>query len=100
VKQHGTTIGGLSGTLLVVGVTLSRVNILRRWSWRLSPRRPGCSGSRHHAAELLAEYAAKAGAPAQPERGQRFFNTGFGREFGWSCASCHGAVPTRPVPTN
>jgi Domain of unknown function (DUF1924) len=47
-------------------------------------------------AELLAEYTAKAGAPAQPERGQRFFNTNFGREFGWSCGSCHGAVPTMP----
>ena len=46
-------------------------------------------------AELLAEYTAKAGAPAQPERGQRFFNTNFGRDFGWSCGSCHGAVPTQ-----
>ena len=46
-------------------------------------------------AELLAGYTAKAGAPPSAERGQKFFNTNFGRDFGWSCASCHGAVPTR-----
>lgn len=55
-----------------------------------------CAAQAATPAELLAEYTAKAGAPAQPERGQRFFNTNFGREFGWSCASCHGAVPTKP----
>ncbi len=43
-------------------------------------------------AELLAGYSASAGAPAQPQRGQRLFTTAQGRE--WSCASCHGAVPT------
>ena len=46
-------------------------------------------------AELLAGYSAKAGAAASPERGQRFFTTNFGRDFGWSCSSCHGAVPTQ-----
>jgi hypothetical protein len=46
-------------------------------------------------ANLLADYAAKAGAPASPERGQKLFNTAFGREFGWTCASCHGAVPVK-----
>ena len=46
-------------------------------------------------AELLAAYTAKAGAPASPERGQRLFTTNFGRELGWSCSSCHGAVPTQ-----
>lgn len=46
-------------------------------------------------AELLAAYTAKAGAPAQPERGQKFFNTNFGREMGLSCSSCHGATPVR-----
>ena len=46
-------------------------------------------------AALLAEYTAKAGAPASAERGQKLFNTNFGKEFGWSCASCHGAMPTR-----
>jgi len=46
-------------------------------------------------AELLAAYTAKAGAPASAERGQKFFNTNFGRDFGWSCATCHGAEPTK-----
>ena len=44
--------------------------------------------------ELLADYTAKAGAPASPERGQKFFTTNFGKEMGFSCSSCHGAVPT------
>jgi hypothetical protein len=46
-------------------------------------------------AELLAAYTAQAGAPPSPERGQKLFNTDFKRDFGWSCASCHGAVPTQ-----
>lgn len=45
-------------------------------------------------AELLAIYTAQAGAPANAERGQKLFTTNFGRDFGWSCSSCHGAVPT------
>lgn len=45
--------------------------------------------------ELLAEYTAKAGAPASPERGQKFFTTNFGKEMGFSCSSCHGAVPVK-----
>ena len=44
-------------------------------------------------AELEAGYTAKAGAPANAQRGQQFFTTRHGRE--WSCSSCHGAVPTR-----
>lgn len=44
-------------------------------------------------AEQLAGYTAEAGAPAAPARGQQFFTTTHGRE--WSCASCHGAVPTQ-----
>jgi len=43
-------------------------------------------------AELLAAYTAQAGSPASPERGQRFFNQKFGRDFE-NCAECHGAVP-------
>jgi mono/diheme cytochrome c family protein len=43
-------------------------------------------------AELLAQYSAQAGAPAVPARGQQLFTARHGRE--WSCASCHGAVPT------
>jgi len=44
-------------------------------------------------AEQLAGYTAQAGAPAVPARGQQFFNTRHGKE--WSCASCHGALPTQ-----
>jgi hypothetical protein len=45
-------------------------------------------------AEQLAGYVARAGAPADPARGQQFFTARHGRE--WSCASCHGTVPTQP----
>ncbi len=44
-------------------------------------------------AEQLASYAAQAGAPPAPARGQQLFTSTHGRE--WSCASCHGAVPTQ-----
>jgi Domain of unknown function (DUF1924) len=47
-------------------------------------------------AELLAGYVAQAGAPPSPERGEKLFNTNFGKELGLSCSSCHGAVPTKP----
>jgi hypothetical protein len=47
-------------------------------------------------ADLLASYRSQAGAAPSPERGQKLFTTNFGREFGWSCASCHGASPTTP----
>lgn len=46
-------------------------------------------------ADMLAGYSAQAAAPASPERGQRFFNTNHGQDFGWSCASCHTADPTK-----
>jgi hypothetical protein len=46
-------------------------------------------------AELLAGYSAEARAAPSPERGKTLFTTNFGREMGWSCASCHGAVPTK-----
>lgn len=46
-------------------------------------------------AELLAGYVAQAGAPANAERGEKLFTTNFGKDLGLSCASCHGAVPTR-----
>jgi mono/diheme cytochrome c family protein len=45
--------------------------------------------------ELLAEYTAKAGSPPVPERGQKMFTTNFGKELGFSCSSCHGAVPVK-----
>ena len=44
-------------------------------------------------AELLAGYTAQAGTPAQAARGQAFFNSKQGKD--WTCASCHGAVPTQ-----
>ncbi|MHB1175926.1 MAG: DUF1924 domain-containing protein [Sulfuriferula sp.] len=46
------------------------------------------------APELLSGYTAQAGSPAVSARGQQFFTARHGRE--WSCASCHGAVPTKP----
>lgn len=52
-------------------------------------------GARAHAvtpSELLAEYGARAGSPPSPASGQQFFTTRHGAA--WSCASCHGAVPT------
>jgi len=44
-------------------------------------------------ADLLAGYTAQAGAPAQAARGEAFFNSKHGKD--WTCASCHGAVPTQ-----
>lgn len=43
--------------------------------------------------QVLRGYEAAAGAPGRPERGQLFFTSRHGGD--WSCASCHGAVPTR-----
>jgi hypothetical protein len=43
--------------------------------------------------ELLAGYSQQAGGVPQPTKGQAFFNSRQGRD--WSCASCHGAVPTQ-----
>jgi cytochrome c peroxidase len=56
-----------------------------------------CAASTHAATatELLAAYSKEAGAAASPERGKKLFNTNFGRDFGWSCASCHGTDPTK-----
>jgi mono/diheme cytochrome c family protein len=45
-------------------------------------------------AELQAAYSAQSGAEASPVRGRQLFTTPHGRE--WSCASCHGSVPTQP----
>ena len=42
-------------------------------------------------AELLAQYEAQAGKPANPARGQQFFTSRHGQE--WRCSSCHGTVP-------
>lgn len=43
--------------------------------------------------KLLSDYTAQAGSAAVPARGQQLFTTRHGRE--WSCAACHGAVPTQ-----
>jgi len=43
--------------------------------------------------ELLQGYAAQAGTATSPQRGEQFFNATHGKE--WSCASCHGTVPTQ-----
>lgn len=44
-------------------------------------------------AEMLSGYTAQAGKSADPARGQKIFTTRQGGE--WSCASCHGALPTQ-----
>jgi len=45
-------------------------------------------------ADVLASYRAAAGnAAAAADRGQKLFTATHGRE--WSCASCHGALPTQ-----
>lgn len=55
----------------------------------LSPRM-ACAAT---PAELLSDYSAQAGSPPSPARGQQFFTARHGRQ--WSCASCHGAVPSQ-----
>ncbi|MFO1198354.1 MAG: DUF1924 domain-containing protein [Burkholderiaceae bacterium] len=44
-------------------------------------------------ARQLAHWSAQAGSPGDASRGRAFFNARHGGE--WSCASCHGAPPTR-----
>jgi cytochrome c553 len=43
-------------------------------------------------AELLAGYAAEAGAAPDAQRGRVFFTSRHGQE--WTCATCHGNPPT------
>lgn len=43
--------------------------------------------------EVLSGYTASAGGTPVLARGQDFFTNTHGRE--WSCASCHGALPTQ-----
>lgn len=57
----------------------------------------GLAAATAHAAtpaQLLSGYTAQAGAAPSPARGQQFFTSTHGRD--WSCASCHGQVPTGP----
>lgn len=44
--------------------------------------------------DLLAGYVAQAGIAPNPARGQQLFVNRHGQQ--WACASCHGALPTRP----
>ena len=44
--------------------------------------------------DLQAAYGALSGTPAEPDRGRQLFTTP--HEHEWSCASCHGGVPTQP----
>ena len=44
-------------------------------------------------ADLLIGYSSLSGAAAVTARGQEFFTKTHGKE--WSCAACHGAVPTQ-----
>ncbi|MBI1889477.1 MAG: DUF1924 domain-containing protein [Burkholderiales bacterium] len=44
-------------------------------------------------AELLSGYTSRSGTLASSARGREFFTSKHGHE--WSCASCHGAVPTQ-----
>lgn len=54
----------------------------------------GISARASAPADILAGYRAAAGsAPVAADLGQRLFTTGHGRE--WSCASCHGVLPTQ-----
>jgi len=45
-------------------------------------------------AQQLERFNVAAGTPGQAERGRDFFTRRHGGE--WSCASCHGQLPTRP----
>ena len=45
------------------------------------------------APELISAYSTLSGVTPSPARGHDFFTQTHGRE--WSCASCHGAVPTQ-----
>lgn len=65
--------------------TLSRVLILS--SAALGPLAQAITP-----AEQLAAYSARAGAAAQPARGQQLFTSKHGQD--WSCSSCHTATPT------
>jgi hypothetical protein len=45
-------------------------------------------------ADLQSAYSGLSATAAVPDRGQQLFTNRHGRE--WSCATCHGAVPTQP----
>jgi mono/diheme cytochrome c family protein len=61
-------------------------------AWLCAAALVGPVASAATATDLLAGYRANGPAPSAA-RGQALFTTTHGRE--WSCASCHGATPTR-----
>lgn len=69
--------------------------LLRCWPLTLAFALPAWGAPDTTPEKLLAAYTAQAGAPASPERGEKLFNTNFGRDLGLSCASCHGAAPNK-----
>ena len=69
--------------------------LLRCWPLAVAMALPAWAAPDTTPQKLLAAYSAQAGAPASPERGEKMFNTNFGRELGLSCASCHGAAPQK-----
>ena len=69
--------------------------LLRCWPLAVAMALPAWAAPDTTPQKLLAAYTAQAGAPASPERGEKMFNTNFGRELGLSCASCHGAAPQK-----
>jgi mono/diheme cytochrome c family protein len=69
--------------------------LLRCWPLVLAAAGPAWAAEPTTPAQLLAAYTAQAGTAASPERGQKLFNTNFGRELGLSCASCHGKAPQK-----
>jgi len=69
--------------------------LLRCWPLALAVALPAWGAPDTTPQKLLAAYTAQAGAPASPERGEKLFNTNFGRDLGLSCASCHGATPNK-----
>lgn len=69
--------------------------LLRCWPLALTLVWPAWGADPTTPTQLLAAYTAQAGAPPSPERGQKLFNTNFGRVLGLSCASCHGASPQK-----
>jgi hypothetical protein len=68
-------------------------SLLRCWPLALVAALPAWAAQNTTPEQLLAEYAAKAGSPPSAERGQKLYNTNFGRDLGLSCASCHGDDP-------
>ena len=68
--------------------------VLRSLPWACAAVMPVWGAEHTTPDKLLAAYAAQAGAPASPERGEKLFKTNFGKDLGLSCSSCHGDTPS------